>query len=161
MIMAQREQMPEKYQSEKTPARFPSPWANLFLGGWPEFFDENLMSGMSDMQTQGVRIYEEKNELHVEAPLPGLNSKDIEVSINKGVLWIKGQLKEEEKDKEKKFYRSSKRNYAYSIVLPTQTDQKQEPQAVYSDGILKVSLKLEKREEPKKITVKAGNGNKK
>lgn len=100
---------------------------------------------------------EEKNQLHVEVPLPGLSLNDIEVTLNKGVLFIKGDAKEEEQDKNRKFYRTSRRSYSYSLVLPTQIDEKQEPQATYSDGILKISVQVAKPAESKKIPVKSGS----
>ncbi len=120
-------------------------------------FDEDFLPFKDDITAKGARIYEEDNHLHVEVPLPGLNPKDIEVSLNKGVLLVKGEAKEEEKDKKRKFYRSSSRSYSYSVALPAQTDEKQEPQAEYVDGVLKVSLQLAKAGETKKIAVKAGN----
>ncbi|KAF3361673.1 Uncharacterized protein PHSC3_001796 [Chlamydiales bacterium STE3] len=126
---------------------------------WSKFFDEDLFSSSEDFPLQGVRIYEENNQLHVEAPVPGLNLNDIEVTLNKGVLWIKGESKQEEEDKKRKFYRSSTRNYSYSLVLPTQIDESQEPQAVYADGILKISLQLSKQGQTKKINVKSGKEN--
>lgn len=125
---------------------FPSLWQNLL--------EEDFLP--RELSTNGVRIYEDNNQLHVEVPLPGLNLKDIEVSLNKGVLLVKGAAEEEEKDKKRKYYRSSKRSYSYSLALPTQIDEKQEPQAVYSDGILNISLQLAKQGETKKITVKPG-----
>ncbi len=103
-------------------------------------------------ENRGIRIYEENNQLHVEAPMPGLHADDIEISMNRGTLWIKGEAKEEEK--KKKMYRTSTRKYSYSIVLPSQTDEKQEPQATYEDGIVIVSLQLAKASETKKIHIK-------
>lgn len=125
---------------------FPSLWQNL-LG-------EDFLP--REHATNGVRIYEDNNQLHVEIPLPGLDLKDIEVSLNKGVLLVKGEAEEKEEDKKRKYYRSSKRSYSYSLSLPTQIDEKQDPQAVYVDGILNISLQLAKQGETKKITVKPG-----
>lgn len=133
---------------------FPNPWQNMFMSPWQNLFDENFLPG--DFSANGVRIYEDNNQLHVEVPLPGLNFKDIEVSLNKGVLLVKGGAEEEEEDKKRKYYRSSKRKYSYSLALPAQIDDKQEPQAVYTDGILNISLKIAKQGETKKITVKSG-----
>lgn len=113
---------------------FPNLASNLFQNSWPTLFEEELFP--SQFSTKGARVYEENGHLHVEVPLPGLNAKDIEVSLNKGVLMIKGEAKEEEKDKKKKYYHSSERKYSYSFALPTQIDEKQEPQATYTDGIL-------------------------
>lgn len=131
---------------------FPSPWQNW--NPWQNLLDEDFFS--REFSTNSVRIYEDNNQLHVEVPLPGLDLKDIEVSLNKGILLVRGAAEEKEGDKKRKYYRSSKRSYSYSLALPTQTDEKQEPQAVYADGILNVSLQLAKQGETKKITVKPG-----
>jgi HSP20 family protein len=138
--------------------QFPNLWSSFFPISIENFFDEGLLP--QDFSTRGARIYEENNQLHIEVPLPGLTLKDIEVSLNKGILLVKGESAEEEQDKKRKYYRSSKRSYSYSLALPTQIDEKQEPQAVYADGILNISLKLAKQGETKKITVKAGNSKK-
>lgn len=136
--------------------QFPSLWSGFFPSSMEDLFDDALIS--QNLTSKGARIYEENNQLHVELPLPGLDSKDIEVSLNKGVLMVKGESAEEEQDKKRKYYRSSKRSYAFSTVLPTQIDEKQEPQAIYKDGILNISLQLAKQGETKKIAVKSGNG---
>lgn len=112
------------------------------------------------VSNKGVRVYEESNQLHVEMPLPGLKPENIEVSLNKGVLMVRGKMEEEQQDKKRKFYRSSKREYSYSMVLPAQIDEKQEPQANYENGILKISMPVAKQSETKKISVKTGNSNK-
>ncbi|MGK5595318.1 MAG: Hsp20/alpha crystallin family protein [Parachlamydiaceae bacterium] len=121
---------------------------------WSRFFENELLPTSEEVRGNGVRIYEENNELHVEVPMPGLTSDDLEVSLNKGVLWVKGEKQEEEEDKKRKFYRSSSRKYSYSLVLPTQIDEGQEPQAIYEDGLLKVSLHLPKQSSTKKIQVR-------
>ncbi len=118
-------------------------------------FNEDLFP--QDILNRSTRVYEENDLLHVEVPLPGLKLNDIEVSLNHGVLRVKGESKEEEKDKKRKYYRSSSRSYSYTLALPTQIDEKQEPQAVYKDGVLNVSLQKTKQSEAKKITVKDGN----
>lgn len=143
--------LPERF-IDRPLKQFPSAWSNFISNFWPSAFDEGAFP--AEFSTRGVRIYEENNHLHVEAPLPGLNPNEIDVSFNNGILLIKGESKQEEQDKKRKFYRSSKRSYSYSLALPAQIDEKQEPEAIYEDGILKVSLKMAKQDETKKITVK-------
>lgn len=126
--------------------QFPGIFSNLVHG--------DLLS--QDFAVKGARVYEEGNHLHVEVPIPGLSLDDIEVSLNKGTLRIRGESKKEEEDKKRKFYRSSERNYSYSLTLPAQIDEKQEPQAIYENGVLNVSLQLAKEGETKKIPVKSG-----
>lgn len=115
---------------------------------------EQLLNGRKD---QGLTVYDEKNAIVVEAPMPGLKPEEIEVSLNKGVLWIKGEKKEEATDKDKKFYRKSMRSFAYSISLPDQIDERQEPKASYKDGLLKISFQKAKSSEAKRIAVKSEN----
>ncbi|MBS4168160.1 Hsp20/alpha crystallin family protein [Parachlamydia sp. AcF125] len=104
---------------------------------------------------QGLTIYEDKNNrIVVEAAMPGLTPEEIEVHLDKGVLWIKGQKKEEESDKDKKFHRRSVRSFFYSVVLPEQIDDKQEPQTSYKEGILQITFQKAKSSEAKRITVK-------
>jgi HSP20 family protein len=129
---------------------FPEPFFSRFHRAW-DFLPN--WDGDEDTEHKGIRIYEENNQLHVEAPMPGLSPEEIDISLNRGTLWIKGEAKEEEK--KKKIYRSALRKYSYSIALPSLTDEKQEPQATYEDGILKVSLQLAKVAETKKIQIKS------
>lgn len=139
------------------PARYEKSHRDLLSPFWPfsfpEFFDESsLPQEFSSMK--GVQIYEKEGNLNVEIPLPGLKTDEIEVSLNKGVLIVKGESKEEEKDEKKKYYRSSEKKYSYTLPLPAQIDESTEPQASYTDGMLSVSLRLAKKGETQKIPVK-------
>lgn len=148
------ERIPEKMPAQQELRHPFSWWPNFSSNLWPSFFSEESSA------LRGTRIFEENNQLHVEVPIPGINLDNIDVSLNKGFLWIKGESKEEQKDKNRKFYSYSKRDYSYSLALPTQIDESQTPQALYEDGILKVSLQLAKQTQAKKITVKPGKGKK-
>lgn len=147
----QRNLLPEVFG--KPFRSFPSPWQNWLTNPWQNLFEGDFPQEFSG---DGVRIYEDNDQLHVEVPLPGLNLKDIEVSLNNGVLLVKGEAEEKDEDKKRKYYRSSKRNYLYSVTLPKQIDENQEPQAIYTDGVLNIGLQLSKQGETKKITVKSG-----
>jgi HSP20 family protein len=133
---------------------FPNLIHQLFTNPLTSFIGDDLQMG-----TKGVRVYEENNHLHVEAPMPGLESKDIDVKINNGILFINGECKREENNKNKKFYSSSVRKYSYSIALPDQIDETKEREACYTDGILNISFPISKKEKAKKITVKATKAN--
>lgn len=146
-----RNLIPERFVNRAV-VRFPQFLTNLF--------DEDFLAPSEAISGGGISIYEEGNQLHVDVPLPGLSSSDIDVSLSKGVLIIRGEVKSEEEDKKRKYYRSSQRSYSYSVALPIQTDESKEPQAVYENGILKVLLQISKQAETKKISVKAGNSKK-
>ncbi|BBI18294.1 Hsp20/alpha crystallin family protein [Neochlamydia sp. S13] len=123
-------------------------------------FPKNLMRELEQFygeeRDQGLTIYEDKNNnIVVEAAMPGLNPEEIEINLNKGVLWIKGEKKEEESDRDKKFYRRSMRSFSYSVALPEQVNDREEPQASYKDGVLQISFQKAKSSEAKRISVKS------
>ncbi len=118
----------------------------------PDLFKDDLFPESSS--TMSARVYEENNQLHVEVPVPGMNLEDIEVRVNKGVLSVKGHVDEEENDESRKYYSSSQRDYSFSISLPDDINEKQKPQVVYTDGILKVSMQLVKHDKSGKISVR-------
>jgi HSP20 family protein len=103
---------------------------------------------------QGLNVYEEKDNFIVEAAVPGLQNEEIDINIHKGVLWIKGEKKETEEDKEKKYYRKSYNSFSYSVALPEQIDDREEPEASYDNGVLKVVFKKAKNASARKIAIK-------
>lgn len=117
------------------------------------FFDENEEEwDLVPQETSNLSISEDKNSIYVEAALPGLSQEDIEVTFDNNLLWIKGEKKEEKKDK--KFYKKAISSFSYRIAVPGDVDEKKEIEASYKNGIMKVTFPKAKKTEPKKITIK-------
>ena len=114
--------------------------------------DEGWLQDFSD--PSGLSVYEDKDSVYVEAALPGLKAEEIEMTFEKGILWIKAEKKEEIEDKSKKFYRKATSNFSYRVAVPGDVDENREPEAVYSDGMLQVIFSKSKKNEPKKIQIK-------
>lgn len=104
--------------------------------------------------SSGLSLSEDKDRIYVEAALPGLKPENIEISVEKNVLWIKGEKKEEEQDKEKKYYRKASGSYSYRVQLPEQVDDKKDSDALYKDGIIKITFQKSVGSQPKKINIK-------
>ncbi len=104
--------------------------------------------------TNGLSVSEDEKNIYVSAAVPGVDPKDIDVSLEKGILWIKGETKEEEK--KKKYYRKATNSFFYRVTIPGEIDQNTEPEATYENGIMTVTF-AKSAIEPKKITVKSGN----
>ncbi len=102
----------------------------------------------------GLTVSEDDKNVYVEAALPGVDPKDVEVTYEKGVLWIRGEAKEEEKGK--KYYRKAERAFSYRVTVPADVDSKAEPMATHKNGITKVAFAKAVRAKAKKIAVKAG-----
>jgi len=103
----------------------------------------------------GVSVSEDDGHVYVTASTPGLNEKDIDVTYDKGLLWIKGEKQEEEEDKKRKFYRRAESSFSYRIAVPGDVDLSREPEAVYKNGVMTVTFAKSPQAQPKKITIKS------
>lgn len=127
--------------------RFPSRWRFF----WDDDND-NLISSVS--ASSGLTVSEDDENVYVEAAVPGADPKDVEVTFDKGMLWIRGESKEEEKDKERKYYRRSARLFSYRVSVPGNVDMNADPIATCKNGVMKVTFAKTKEAQPKKIAVK-------
>jgi len=100
----------------------------------------------------GLSISEDDASVYVSAALPGVDPKDIEVTFDKGYVWVKGEAKEEEK--EKKFYRKATSSFSYRVAVPGELDQNKEPDASYKNGVMTVTFAKSPKTQPRKIMVK-------
>ncbi len=98
-------------------------------------------------------VYEDENGLYVEASLPGIDPKNVEILVENGELTIKGHRKDEQGENIEAesgrtyFLREMGRgDFFRSFTLPTDVDQTKVA-ASYKQGVL--SLHLPKREEAK------------
>ncbi|SRR5581483_22744 len=117
------------------------------------FWDDELWE-MDVGSHTGLTVSEDQSHVYVEAQLPGINIDDIEISFEKGILWIKGEKKEAEEDKGKKYYRKAISAFSYRMHVPGQIDEKKEPEASYKDGVIKVAFTKAVGPQSKKITIK-------
>lgn len=134
------------------PALFNFPrLSGSFPALWEDFFGEPKDLGL---EQSGLSVSEDKKNIYVEAALPGLKNEDVEVTLEKGVLWIKGEKKEEEQDKDKKIYRKATSSFSYRLALPSQIDESKEPKANLDKGVMTITFTKASQSQAKKITVK-------
>ncbi len=98
-------------------------------------------------------VAETKGDLVVKAELPGMDPKDIDISLNEGVLTIRGEKKQEKEEKEEGYHliERSYGSFVRSVRLPKDV-QSNKIEASFKNGVLKVILP--KSEEAKKKEVK-------
>lgn len=121
-----------------------------FPSMWNE--DDDWVGNIST--TGGLSISEDDKNVYVEASVPGIDPKNIDITFHDGNVWIKGEIKEEEKDKTRKYYREATRSFSYRVAVPGEIDQNQEPTATYKHGVMKISFAKSPKSQPKKIEVK-------
>lgn len=121
-------------------------------------FDDDLLSLFDSRQitgiSSGLSVSEDDKHVYVEAAVPGVEPDKIEVSYDKGVLWIRGQQEQEKEDKNRKYYRKASSSFSYRMVVPGNIDETKDPQATYKNGVMKVTFDKIPESQPKKITVK-------
>jgi HSP20 family protein len=105
-----------------------------------------------------IDVKETDKGIEVEAELPGVDEKDVQVTLEDNVLTIKGE-KKAEKEESKKGYYMSERSYGSfmrSFELPAGIDAGK-VSATFTKGVLKVSLPKPAAAEAKakKIDIKA------
>ena len=116
--------------------------------GMDEMFNDMLGSwiGRPNLNGNGsflpqVDIKDTAKEIRVTAELPGLEQKDIEVSIVDGSLWLKGEKREEHEQEKGDVYRSERRYGAFERMIPLPVEvEADQIKASYRNGVLKVIL---------------------
>jgi HSP20 family protein len=105
-----------------------------------------------------IDVSETDKEIEITAELPGLERKDVEISLDDNVLAIRGEKKfeEEQKDEKNKNYRMSERSYGMfyrTMELPNGIDPAS-VQATMSKGVLKITVAKPEPSKTKRIEIK-------
>jgi len=122
-----------------------NPW---FTDVFESVFNDPILTDRLPNRNPAVNIAETDGDFQIELAVPGMKKEDFKISIDKNVLSISSEKKNENVQEGKKF---SKREFSYasftrSFNLPETIDQSK-VDAAYSDGILK--LTVAKKEEAK------------
>lgn len=107
----------------------------------------------SPSNPSGLSVSEDENKVYIEAAIPGIDPKNIEITTNDGFLWIHGEMTEEEKDKNRKYYREATKSFSYRVAVPGDIDNSIDPVATYKHGIMSVAFMKSPKSQPKKIQV--------
>lgn len=102
-------------------------------------------------------VLETKNAVVVNVEIPGMETKDIDISLSGDLLIIKGEKKQEKEEKDENYYRVERSYGSFSRSIRVSVDVKSdEIQANYKNGTLKITLPKKEEIKPKTIKVDAG-----
>jgi HSP20 family protein len=106
-----------------------------------------------------VDVGETESEIKVEAELPGVDEKDVEVVLSQGRLTIKGEKKQEREEKKKDYHlvERSYGSFARSIALPFEADADQ-IKASFAKGVLTVTVPKPPEVKAKEKKIPIGKG---
>ena len=93
----------------------------------------------------------------LKAELPGIEPKDVDVSVENNVLTLRGERKFESEVKREKYHRVERAygTFSRSFTLPNVVDT-DKIKAEYKDGVLQVTLPQREEAKPKQIEVSVG-----
>jgi HSP20 family protein len=100
-------------------------------------------------------ISETEGHIVVKADLPGIDVKDLDISIDNNVLMVKGEKKQEKEDEHENFHRVERScgSFCRSFMLPAEV-KTDEIDAVYKDGVLHLTIPKSETVKRKRIEVK-------
>jgi HSP20 family protein len=120
-------------------------------------FEENEDEWLQDFTfPSGLSVSEDEDSICIEAALPGIKPEEVEMTYHKGMLLIRAEKKEENKEKNRKFYKKATSTFSYHVAVPGNIDENTPPEAICKHGVITVTFKKSKKEEPKRIAVKLG-----
>ncbi|MFO1428988.1 MAG: Hsp20/alpha crystallin family protein [Candidatus Competibacteraceae bacterium] len=118
------------------------------------FGDEETSNLTTSDWAPAVDIKEEGNAYVIQADLPGVEPKDIEITLEKGVLTLKGQRVSETKEETEKYRRVERvrGTFLRRFSLP-ETVETEKVSAKYTNGVLEVTVPKGTAAQPRKISV--------
>lgn len=102
-----------------------------------------------------VDIVETDKAFNIKAEIPEVKKEDVKVTVDNGVLTIKGERKQEKEDKSKKFHRIERffGSFTRSFTLPDNVDENK-IDASFKDGMLTLTIPKTEETRPKAMEVK-------
>lgn len=120
--------------------------------------DENDQSNIATSQwAPRVDIREESNRFVILADIPGVDPKDIEVQMDKGILTIKGERSAEKREESERYSRVERQHGLFyrRFALPDTADAEQ-ISAAGRHGVLEITIPKRPETTPRRITVNNG-----
>lgn len=103
-----------------------------------------------------VDLSEDDKEIQVKAEMPGIDPKDVDISINDSTLTLQGEKKFEDEEN-KGNYRRIERSYGsfYRTVPLSSQVEEDKVKARYNDGVLTIDMPKSEKHKSKKVEIEA------
>lgn len=131
-------------------------WARRFEARFPRIFED------LDSEELGYKLpvesYVKDGNVVVRADVPGLDPKDIDVSVLGNVLTIKGKREEKQEVKREDYFRReiSYGEFERRTILP-EGAQVDKVKATFKDGVVEVTMPLANAGTAKKVPLEAAH----
>ncbi|MCK9211509.1 MAG: Hsp20/alpha crystallin family protein [Ignavibacteriaceae bacterium] len=122
------------------------------------FFDDfpTAAQEFSSTYHPKIDVYEDDKKIYFEAEVPGMNKKDLNISVHDNILTVTGEKKKEYEEKGKNFFRMERAfgSFTRSFTLPDEINA-DKIDAKFTDGILKIEIEkaIPKKPEERVISI--------
>jgi HSP20 family protein len=106
-----------------------------------------------------VELSDEGDHLILKAEIPGMDAKDLDISVMRQAVMLKGERRIEEKHEDKGYFRSEFRYGSFARTIPLPTDVRNDNvTAEYKDGVLKLTLPKAEDARDRAVKISVNNG---
>jgi HSP20 family protein len=144
------------YLQTLTPYRKPGSIQNEIDNLLREFFGGPIHTGpLAGEWLPAAEITESQDRIFVKAELPGMEEKDIDLSISGNVMTIRGEKKHVKEGKDENHYLGDRYygSFRRTFQLPADIDQ-EHAEATFKKGVLRISIPKAAESKTKKIEIK-------
>jgi HSP20 family protein len=124
---------------------------------WDDYFGpgRRALKPLEAEFAPAVDVKETAEQIVVKAEVPGIDAKDINISVTGDVLTIKGEKKSEREEEEENYHlvERSYGSFSRSLVLPAAVHM-DKIEAKYDKGVLTVTCPKKEEVKPKAIEIK-------
>lgn len=101
-----------------------------------------------------IEMFDRTDEIVVKAELPGVTKEDIDLTITKDSLTLRGEIKKEEEVKEENYYACERSygSFTRAIALPVEVNN-EKAKASFKNGVLEIVLPKREEARPKEIKI--------
>jgi HSP20 family protein len=125
---------------------------------WDDFFGpgRKALRPLEAEWAPAVDVSETVDKVEIKAEVPGMEAKDIEISLSGDLLTIKGEKKSEREEKKENYHlvERSYGSFSRSLKLPAAVAA-DKIEASYKQGVLSITCPKKEEAKPKAIEIKA------
>jgi HSP20 family protein len=125
---------------------------------WEDFLGSRrrALRPMTGEWVPAVDISDTADKVMVKVEAPGMDAKNIQISLSGDILTIRGEKKAEKEEKDENFYlvERSYGSFARSLRLPAAVEA-DKVEASYKEGVLTITCPKKEELKPKQIPIKA------
>jgi HSP20 family protein len=113
-------------------------------------------TALGQMEYPAVNVSEDDRNITVEAELPGMDSNDIDISLQNNMLVLQGEKRFEDEQKQGNYQRIERSYGSFSRTIPLSSSVDEDNvKASFKNGILTVTLPKQEKAQGKKIAIES------